>query len=214
MRGGLADSVLIPAGPALIGADAADAPGSLDNERPRHAVELAAFRIGRVPVTIAEWLEFIADGGYRERRWWYAGRLGPPPARAARRRRCSGHPTEPAAGRARRFGVTEAVPPGRAGAARRLLRGAGVTPAGPARGCPPSWNGRRLPRACPAAAHRSWPWGQRPDAPRPISAATRCGPLRPAPTRRAPASTGSSSCSATSGSGPRHRSRRGQASSR
>ena len=38
-----------------------------DNERPRHAVELAAFAIGRAPVTNAEFLEFVADGGYHRR---------------------------------------------------------------------------------------------------------------------------------------------------
>ena len=70
VRGGLAQAVLIPAGPASIGVNAADCPSSLDNERPQHTVELPAFRIGRVPVTVAEWLEFMADGGYAERRWW------------------------------------------------------------------------------------------------------------------------------------------------
>jgi iron(II)-dependent oxidoreductase len=70
VRGGLADSVLIPAGPARIGADAAQSPSSLDNERPQHTVQLPAFRLGRVPVTAGEWLEFSADGGYAESRWW------------------------------------------------------------------------------------------------------------------------------------------------
>jgi iron(II)-dependent oxidoreductase len=31
---------------------------------------VAAFRIGRVPVTNAEWESFIADGGYQDERWW------------------------------------------------------------------------------------------------------------------------------------------------
>jgi len=70
VRGGLADAVLIATGPAQIGVDAADCPSSLDNERPAHTVQISAFRIGLVPVTVAEWLGFIADGGYRERRWW------------------------------------------------------------------------------------------------------------------------------------------------
>ena len=43
---------------------------SLDNERPAHVVDVPAFRIGRVPVTNAEWRRFIDDGGYREPRWW------------------------------------------------------------------------------------------------------------------------------------------------
>ena len=50
--------------------DAATEPFSLDNERPAHTVDVPAFRIGRVPVTNGEWQQFIADGGYREPRWW------------------------------------------------------------------------------------------------------------------------------------------------
>jgi iron(II)-dependent oxidoreductase len=70
VRGGRADSVLIPAGPAVIGTDGMASPSSLDNERPQHVVELPAFRLGRVPVTAGEWVEFISDGGYRDPRWW------------------------------------------------------------------------------------------------------------------------------------------------
>lgn len=70
-RPGLAGtSVPVPAGPFVLGVDAASEPYSLDNERPAHVVELPAFRIGRVPVTNGEWRRFIEDGGYREPRWW------------------------------------------------------------------------------------------------------------------------------------------------
>src|SRR5687767_14764632 len=41
-----------------------------DNERPRHTVELAPFEIDRLPVTNGDWLEFIADGGYRREELW------------------------------------------------------------------------------------------------------------------------------------------------
>ena len=64
------DAVLIPGGEFVLGVDAADEPWSLDNERPAHVVHLPAFRIGRVPVTNGEWQDFIADGGYDERKWW------------------------------------------------------------------------------------------------------------------------------------------------
>jgi formylglycine-generating enzyme required for sulfatase activity len=37
---------------------------------PRHTVELAAFRIGRFPVTNAEYACFMAAGGYEDERWW------------------------------------------------------------------------------------------------------------------------------------------------
>jgi len=63
-------SVLVPAGPVVLGVDAATEPYSLDNERPAHVVAVPAFRIGRVPVTNAEWQSFVDDGGYHDRRWW------------------------------------------------------------------------------------------------------------------------------------------------
>jgi iron(II)-dependent oxidoreductase len=63
-------SVFVAGGPFVLGVDAADEPYSLDNERSAHVVDVASFRIGRVPVTNAEWQAFIDDGGYREPRWW------------------------------------------------------------------------------------------------------------------------------------------------
>ncbi|HEY4280888.1 MAG TPA: ergothioneine biosynthesis protein EgtB [Conexibacter sp.] len=66
--GGL-ELVEVPAGPATIGLDAADG-FSYDNERPRHRVELPAFRIGRTPITNATFLTFVEGGGYERREWW------------------------------------------------------------------------------------------------------------------------------------------------
>jgi ergothioneine biosynthesis protein EgtB len=43
---------------------------SYDNERPRHQVLLQPFELARRPVTCAEYLEFIEDGGYRTPQWW------------------------------------------------------------------------------------------------------------------------------------------------
>ncbi|WP_458317624.1 ergothioneine biosynthesis protein EgtB [Mycolicibacterium brisbanense] len=63
-------SVLIPGGPFTLGVDELNEPHSLDNERPAHVVDVPSFRIGRVPVTNAEWREFIGDGGYQQPRWW------------------------------------------------------------------------------------------------------------------------------------------------
>ncbi|WP_280826160.1 ergothioneine biosynthesis protein EgtB [Mycobacterium sp. OTB74] len=63
-------SVLVPGGPFVLGVDAADEPHSLDNERPAHVVDIPSFRIGRVPVTNAQWQEFMADGGYHQPNWW------------------------------------------------------------------------------------------------------------------------------------------------
>ncbi|MDX6670675.1 MAG: gamma-glutamyl hercynylcysteine S-oxide synthase [Solirubrobacteraceae bacterium] len=41
-----------------------------DNERPRHGVEVAPFRLGRTPVSNATWLAFAEGGGYQRREWW------------------------------------------------------------------------------------------------------------------------------------------------
>jgi gamma-glutamyl hercynylcysteine S-oxide synthase len=41
-----------------------------DNERPRHRVELGAYRIDGAPVTNAQYLEFVEDGGYSRRELW------------------------------------------------------------------------------------------------------------------------------------------------
>jgi iron(II)-dependent oxidoreductase len=43
---------------------------SFDNERPRHTVDLPAFRIGRTPITNATFLTFTEGGGYQRREWW------------------------------------------------------------------------------------------------------------------------------------------------
>ncbi|MGP4054625.1 ergothioneine biosynthesis protein EgtB [Mycobacterium sp. 4D054] len=70
-RAGVAgSSVLVPAGEFVLGVDALTEPFSLDNERPAHIVDVPAFRIGRVPVTNAEWQQFVDDGGYQQPRWW------------------------------------------------------------------------------------------------------------------------------------------------
>jgi gamma-glutamyl hercynylcysteine S-oxide synthase len=61
-------SVLVEAGPAEIG-DAGDG-FAYDNERPRHAVDLPAFRIDRSPVTNGRYRDFVDDGGYRRRELW------------------------------------------------------------------------------------------------------------------------------------------------
>jgi iron(II)-dependent oxidoreductase len=61
-------SVLVEAGPAEIG-DFGEG-FAYDNERPRHGVELGAYRIDRAPVTNAHYREFVDDGGYRRRELW------------------------------------------------------------------------------------------------------------------------------------------------
>ena len=72
--------------PAATGATAASSPSrspparsrwarrthrfSYDNERPRHMVDLPAFRIGRTAITNATFLHFVEGGGYQRREWW------------------------------------------------------------------------------------------------------------------------------------------------
>jgi gamma-glutamyl hercynylcysteine S-oxide synthase len=58
----------VAAGPCTIGAPADGF--AYDNERPRHALELPGFRIGRAPVTNGAFQEFVAAGGYTRPEWW------------------------------------------------------------------------------------------------------------------------------------------------
>lgn len=60
--------VRFPGATVQIGTD--DRTAAYDNERPRHAVELAPFRIGAWAVTNGEYAAFIADGGYDTRSLW------------------------------------------------------------------------------------------------------------------------------------------------
>jgi iron(II)-dependent oxidoreductase len=62
------DWVDVPAGRFAMGAPAGGF--AFDNERPRHAVELPAFRIARRPVTNGSWMHFCEGGGYERREWW------------------------------------------------------------------------------------------------------------------------------------------------
>ncbi|MFJ9038905.1 ergothioneine biosynthesis protein EgtB [Streptomyces sp. NPDC102406] len=99
--------VLVPGGPFTMGTTAE--PWALDNERPAHARFVPAFHIDTTPVTNAAYLEFIADGGYRQPRWWA------PEGWAMVRDHGIEAPLfwrrEAGQWLRRRFGVTEAVPP-------------------------------------------------------------------------------------------------------
>ncbi|MDW5322631.1 ergothioneine biosynthesis protein EgtB [Plantactinospora sp. KLBMP9567] len=66
--GPVAGEVLVPAGRFTMGTSTD--PWALDNERPGHPVELPAYVIDAAPVTNAEYLAFVADGGYTDPRWW------------------------------------------------------------------------------------------------------------------------------------------------
>ncbi|MFZ2528433.1 MAG: ergothioneine biosynthesis protein EgtB [Rhodococcus sp. (in: high G+C Gram-positive bacteria)] len=62
------DEITVPAGDVEIGTSTD--PSALDNERPAHRVQVAAFRIDTVPVTNGAYLEFMADGGYHRPEVW------------------------------------------------------------------------------------------------------------------------------------------------
>lgn len=65
--------VEIPVGEYTVGTD--DRGAAYDNERPRHVIDVPAFRIDRRPVTNGDFLQFMNEGGYRdERHWTAAGR--------------------------------------------------------------------------------------------------------------------------------------------
>ncbi|MFI0235975.1 ergothioneine biosynthesis protein EgtB [Streptomyces sp. NPDC016845] len=167
--------VLVPGGPFTMGTTAE--PWALDNERPAHARFVPAFHIDTVPVTNAAYLEFIADGGYREPRWWapagwamvQEGGFEAP--RFWRR--------EAGQWLRRRFGVTEAVPPD-----EPVLHVSWYEADAYAR-----WAGRRLPseeewekaaRFDPASGRSlRYPWGDSDPTPERANLGQRH--LRPAP---------------------------------
>jgi formylglycine-generating enzyme required for sulfatase activity len=66
----LGELVTIPEGSFLMGDD--DDEDEDEDANPRHEVFLATYQIGKYPVTNAEFGEFVAAGGYREKRWWTA----------------------------------------------------------------------------------------------------------------------------------------------
>jgi len=167
------DRVFVPGGEFVLGVDGTGEPFSLDNERPAHTVHVAPFWIGRTPVTNAQWQRFIADGGYREPRWWSP--------RGWRHRLEDGieRPKFWTAGGTRmRFGVEEDVPPDEPVQHVDYFEAEAFA----------AWSGARLPteieweKACawdPAANRRNrWPWGSA--DPDPALANLGGGALRPA----------------------------------
>ncbi len=149
-----ADGVLVPAGPFTMGVDPEQEPWSLDNERPAHQIHLPAFRIGRVPVTNAQWQAFIDAGGYDDPAWWSS--------RGWEHRLAAGleRPMSWSAdGSRRRFGIVEEVPADEPVQHVCFFEAEAYA----------AWAGARLPteqeweKACTwdpgAERRRRWPWG-------------------------------------------------------
>ncbi len=175
------DRAFVPGGPFTLGADAASEPFSLDNERPAHTVEVAGFRIGRVPVSNRQWQEFTADGGYHRRDLWSA-RGWAHRTQAQLERPLFWTPD----GTRRRFGFEEETP-----ADEPVQHICYFEADAFAR-----WAGARLPteleweKACAwdpvTSARRTWPWGSAP----PTTDRANLGgsALRPAPVGALPQS--------------------------
>lgn len=74
--------VTIPAGEFLMGSQSDDSdrpnydPQAYFDESPPHRVRHAAYRIGRYPVTVAEYKRFVEAGGYAKQNHWKAGGFG------------------------------------------------------------------------------------------------------------------------------------------
>ncbi|WP_405463422.1 ergothioneine biosynthesis protein EgtB [Streptomyces jietaisiensis] len=167
--------VLVPGGPFTMGTSTE--PWALDNERPAHRREVAAFHIDTVPVTNGAYQEFLADGGYEDARWWDPAGWAHIREHAIRApqfwRREGGQWLR------RRFGVTEVVPPG-----EPVLHVSWYEADAYAR-----WAGRRLPtetewekaaRFDPATGRsRRFPWGDADPGPDHANLGQRH--LRPAP---------------------------------
>jgi gamma-glutamyl hercynylcysteine S-oxide synthase len=60
--------VLVPGGRFTMGTSTE--PWALDNERPAHEVDVAAFWIDAFPVTNREYARFVDAGGYAQPHWW------------------------------------------------------------------------------------------------------------------------------------------------
>jgi iron(II)-dependent oxidoreductase len=73
LRGGKQKDLEMPGGPFMLGAERGKEPFVFDNEKWAHEVEIAPFRIAAAPVTNADYLAYVEDGGKAPRYWKKAG---------------------------------------------------------------------------------------------------------------------------------------------
>jgi iron(II)-dependent oxidoreductase len=156
-----ARSIELPAGRATLGARRGKLPFGWDNEFEAHAVDVPPFAIDDLPVTNADFLEFVRAGGYADPRLWRGEDW------AWKARRCVSQPhswvRDGEAVRVR--SLLEDVAFERA--ARWPVAVSWAEASAYAR-----WTGARLPteaewhraaRGTPSGDERQWPWGD--DAP-------------------------------------------------
>jgi formylglycine-generating enzyme required for sulfatase activity len=60
----------VPAGEFLMGSGPELDPDAKPPEQPRHSVYVDAFRISKYPVTVAQYVTFVEDGGYEKPQYW------------------------------------------------------------------------------------------------------------------------------------------------
>ncbi len=60
----------VPAGPFLLGSDKSKDKDASDSETPQHEVTLPAYRMGKYPVTNAQFALFVQAGGYENEAYW------------------------------------------------------------------------------------------------------------------------------------------------
>ena len=126
-----------PGGPVRPGVDAADEPGSLDNERPAHVVDILHSG-SAASQTNAEWRVFIDDGGYRHQALWSVLGRGAPSALAGLTAPQFWNPD----GSRTRFGQVEQIPDDEPVQHVTYFR-RGIRRRGPVPGCRPRSSGRR-----------------------------------------------------------------------
>ena len=117
-----------------------------DNEEPRHRVWLEPYRLADRLVTNGEWLEFMADGGYRRARAVALRRLGDGSTPRAGGRRSTG-PSVDGVWFEHTLHGTCPVEPGAAGRATSASTRPTPSPPGPASGCPPRRSGSTASRS-------------------------------------------------------------------
>jgi len=160
----VAKTVDVPEGEATLGAAPGSLPFGWDNEFPERRVEVPAFAIDALPVTNADLLELVRDGGYAEPRLWDEQDW------EWRTRRCVHHPHSwlRDGHRFRVRSLLEDVPFALAAEWPAMVSRAEASAYA-------RWKGARLPseaewhraaRGTPAGDERRHPWGDEPPADR------------------------------------------------